>query len=291
MVTTLHDLVYASTPQRDVTLDLYVPDDGAPQHPLFIYLHGGGWKVGDKRDDVEGRMLPLVARGFVVASASYRLSGDALHPAAVHDVKAAVRWLRANASEYRIDPSRIGLGGASAGGHLASLAALSNGDPELEGIVGEHLDQSSSVGAVVAWYPPTDLVMSSFRSPFEARNLPEPSASGYLRLETVASDDRDLVLRAASPRWRAHRDAPPHLLLHGDRDAVVPLEHSRALHDALVGLGATSALHVVGGAGHEDPALETPSVMALIAGFLDEHLTPFPTQESPGGSAVTAPDS
>lgn len=289
MVTTRHDLVYASTPQRDVTLDLYLPDDGAAQHPLFIYLHGGGWSVGDKRDDVEGRMLPLVERGFVVASASYRLSGDALHPAAVHDVKAAVRWLRANAAEHGIDPARIALGGASAGGHLASLAALTADE---SGPVGEHLDQPSSVGAIVAWYPPTDLVMSAARSPFEARYLKAPSAYGYLGLDSETSAaDADAALRRASPRWRAHRDAPPHLLLHGDRDAVAPLEHSRALHDALVGCGATSALHIVGGAGHEDPALETPSVMALIAGFLDEHLTPFPTQESPDGSAVTAPDS
>jgi acetyl esterase/lipase len=264
------DLEYARIGGTSLRLDLYTPAGATGALPTLLYLHGGAWAAGDKSDMAVERLMPLVAHGFAVASANYRLVPSVTYPAPVHDVKAAVRWLRANAAEYGLDPDRSAIGGASAGGHLASLAALTEGDPELEGDVGEHAGVSSAVGAVVAYFPGSDLLISGGRAPLEAQILPPPPTAALLGLERI-DDDPELV-RSASPRYRAHAGAPPHLLLHGDRDTMVNHEQSRLLHEALSAAGASSLYMLISGAGHEDPQFVRPAVTASVAGFLSESL-------------------
>jgi acetyl esterase/lipase len=208
--------------------------------------------------------------GVAVAAVQYRFASQSTYPAQVHDAKAAVRWLRARGAEHDLHVERIGVWGASAGGYLASMLALTDDDPDLEGDVGVHGDQSSAVQAAAIWFAPSDLVMSARRSPLEQQLLapaPEPPLFG---LEGVEADV-DLV-RRASPAWRAHAGAPPFLVAHGDHDNMVPERESHTLHSALTRAGASSTLVTLGGAGHEGPEFDSAAHHALTAAFLRAHL-------------------
>src|SRR5947209_5066676 len=151
------DLAYAQVSAAQ-KLDLYLPGAQGP-FPLVIYVHGGAFKFGDKGDNEASGAFPfLLAAGYALTSINYRLSGEARFPAQIHDVKTAVRWLRANAVSCHIDPERIGAWGASAGGHLVSLLATSGGATALEGAELGHAEQSSRIQAVVSWYAPIDFL-------------------------------------------------------------------------------------------------------------------------------------
>jgi acetyl esterase/lipase len=264
------DLEYATVGGTSLCLDLYTPADAATPLPTLLYVHGGAWAVGDKSDFVVERLVPLVAHGFALASANYRLVPSATWPAQIHDVKAAVRWLRAHADQHGLDAGRVAIGGSSAGGHLASMVGLTAGDVALEGTVGDHHGESSAVGAVVAYFPPTDLLLTGARNPLETNVMPPPSAAALLGLARVTDDVA--LARSASPRHRAHTTAVPHLLLHGDHDTMVNHEQSRLLHEALSAAGARSLHLLISGAGHEDPAFARPAVTSAVAGFLSEAL-------------------
>jgi acetyl esterase/lipase len=264
------DLEYATVGGTSLRLDLYTPAGASTPLPTLLYMHGGAWAVGDKSDLAVERLVPLVAHGFAVASANYRLVPSATWPAQIHDVKAAVRWLRANATQYGLDAGRVAVGGSSAGGHLASMVGLTAGDAALEGTVGNHPGESSAVGAVVAYFPPTDFLLSGSRNPLETQILPPPPMAALLGIARVADDVA--LARSASPRHRAHAGAAPHLILHGDHDTMVNHEQSRVLHEALSAAGAPSQYLLIAGAGHEDPAFVRPSVTAAVAGFLSEAL-------------------
>ena len=264
------DLVYARVGGTSLRLDLYTPSEAPSGLPTLLYLHGGAWAVGDKSDAVAERLMPIVANGFAVASVNYRLVPSVRFPAPVHDVKAAVRWLRANATEYGLDPDRIAIGGVSAGGHLASLTALTAGDAQLEGNVGDHLGVSSAVSAVVAYCPTSDFLLSGGRNTLETQILPPPWTAALLGLDRI--DDDPELARSASPRYRVHAAAPPHLILHGDRDAVFNHEESRVLHEALSAVGAQSIYVLIAGAEHEGPEFVAPAITATVAGFLAETL-------------------
>jgi acetyl esterase/lipase len=264
------DLEYAKVGGTSLRLDLYTPSGAPSGLPTLLYLHGGAWALGDKSDAAVERLMPIVANGFAVASANYRLVPSVTHPSPLHDVKAAVRWLRANAGELGLDPDRIASGGASAGGHLASLAALTTNDATLEGDVGDHVGVSSAVRAVVAYFPTSDFLLSSGRNPLETMILPPPPTAALLGLERI--DDDPELARSVSPRHRVHAGAPPHLILHGDRDTMVNHEQSRVLHEALSAVGASSIHVLIAGAGHEGPEFVTPAIIATVAGFLAEKL-------------------
>ena len=149
---TVHrDIVYATTPQKNLLLDLYIPSTSGP-HPVLLYVHGGGWTSGSKDNPPTDR---FVKRGYAVASISYRLSQEAIFPAQIHDCKAAVRWLRANAAKYALNTDRIVAWGGSAGGHLVALLATSGGVKELEGDLGNP-DQSSRIQGAINFFGPTD---------------------------------------------------------------------------------------------------------------------------------------
>jgi len=233
------DLSYADGARR---LDLYLPERPAGPAPVAVWLHGGSWVAGSKTP-APRVLLDLRGRGFAVAAVDYRLSGLSSHPAQVHDVKGAVRWLRAHARDYGLDPSRVYLVGFSAGGHLAALAALTAGDPAAEGDVGGNLDRSSAVAGVVVYAGAGDLP----RLAGECVGCETSEQFLALGCSFLLCGERG---RLASPVTYARRDAPPFLLLHGDADRVIPLEQSTLLDRALREAGASSRLVAVEGAPH-----------------------------------------
>jgi len=227
------DLVYSRAGNRELCLDLEVPDSVPAPFPLVVMVHGGSWNSGDRREFTSPE---LVENGFAVATIDYRLAPEFCFPCNIQDVKAAVRFLRAHAGQYGLDPSRVGAWGSSAGGHLVSLLGLSGLSSGWD--VGEHLDQSSQVQAVVDWFGPTH----------------------FQGLESAPQSSRDIVVRAfgsdslawrqGSPLFLVHAGAPPFLIMHGKADRLVPLEQSQVFHDSLTRAGVSSQLVVVESAGH-----------------------------------------
>lgn len=268
------DLVYATAEGRELRLDLHLPEDRPEPCSAVLYLHGGAFMVGAKENNAEERLAPVARSGIAVASASYRFTDVAHYPAQLHDVKAAVRWLRAHGGEYGYRTGRVGAWGASAGGYLALMLALTAGSREHEGDLGEHLDQSSAVDATCAWFAPADMLQPA--SPPSGRSLPPfitgpwpppgPSPSArLLGLQDVA-DDPDAVA-ALSPINHVAGARGAFLLMHGDADAMIGEEESRRLHEALVAAGSDSTLLLLHGANHEDPLFHSPAALGAVAGF------------------------
>ena len=270
-VTITRDLRYATVDGQPLLADLYRPQ-GAGTPPVCLYMHGGGFQFGSRGDDSEQRLAAMAGHGIAVLSIDYRLT-PAKFPDQLHDVKAAVRWLRANAAEHGVAGERIGAWGASAGAILAALAGLTGDRDDLEGAVGDHADRSSRVDAVVTWFGVFDMLSSALRSGLEARLMSHEFSATYLGVGGHA-DVAGLgeAARAASPLDLVTGSAPPFLIAHGDRDRMAPMAESQALHDRLVRAGAPSSLLLVGGAGHEGAAFEAPANLALTAAFLKVHL-------------------
>lgn len=238
----------------ELLLDLLLPDLPGPR-PGVLYLHGGGWENGARSDALYPWINPpLAANGFITASATYRLTGTAPFPAQIHDAKAAVRWLRANANRYGLDPDRIGVWGDSAGGHLAALLGTSAAVAELEGDSGTP-GVSSAVQAVVPRCAPTNLV----------GDLPlglEPDIPRVL--DKLFAVDRDHWAPLASAVTHAGPDAPPHLLVHGTADGVVPFSQAEQLVAALRAHDRDVTLHSIDGGLH---SLLTPEEEASGIGL------------------------
>jgi acetyl esterase/lipase len=264
------DLVFATLDRSELTLDVYrAPYDDAP---VTIYVHGGGWRHGDKTDDAARRLAPLSVYGVTVVSVNYRLIPDAVFPDQLHDLKATVRWLRGNGERLGLPTECIGVWGASAGAYLGSLLALTAGIDEFEGSVGADSGQSSAVQAVVHWFGQYDLVASGSRTDVEAQLLPFAFESGLLGVADIA----DAVARARELSllsW-VSASAPPFLIAHGDRDHIVAPSEGQALHHALVRAGIASRFDLVGGAGHEGAEFDQPASLALTAAWLRATLSP-----------------
>jgi acetyl esterase/lipase len=263
------NLAYGDHPKQK--LDLYLPGGGSPPQPLVVWIHGGGWQSGDKYPASKASIL--LNAGFAVASINYRLSGDATFPAQIHDCKGALRWLRAHAAEYNLDPSRFGTWGSSAGGHLSALIGTSGGVAELEGIVGGNLAYSSRVRACADYFGPTDFfTMGGWH---DDCNSPESRLIGACLGEIKAhmNDPNwaywvDLV-RDAGPFYHVTGEDPPFHIAHGTNDTTVPPSQSQQLYDALVAASVPATLRLVQGAGHGLPATED----AYVRDFFLTHLT------------------
>jgi acetyl esterase/lipase len=257
------NLEFARPPQRALLLDLYVPEQPTGPLPVIIWVHGGGWCSGGKDYPPAER---FTARGYAVASLSYRYSTEALFPAQIEDCKAAVRWLRAHAAQYRLDPARFGVWGASAGGHLVALLGTSGDAPELEGTVGGNLEQSSRVQAVCDFCGPTDFLQEIGQPGDLDRatlDCPEAGLLGGLLTE------RPEAVRRANPLTYLAPDNPPFLIVHGDQDMIVPLHQSQILCEALTAAGVPATLHVVAGGGH---GFGSPEIDAEVDDFFDRWL-------------------
>ena len=261
----LVDLPYVAGGVERQRLDLYLPaTTGGPARPLVVWVHGGAWESGDRR------VCPaafLVARGYVVASIGYRLSNQAIFPAQIEDCKAAVRWLRAHAPEYGIDPKRVGAWGASAGGHLVALLGTTGHAKKFD--VGENLDQSSAVQCVVDWYGPADFL--HWGDPAVSVKLDKPDTAAARLLGGTVTAHQDEA-KAASPVDFVDKDSAPFLIMHGNQDPLVPLQQSQELDDALRAAGVESTLVVLPGAGHGGHAFGSPEMILKMGDFLDRHL-------------------
>ena len=266
------DIPYVSGGVERQRLDLYLPDTSPGAiaerslRPLVVWVHGGGWDASN-RQGCPARVL--VGRGYVVASLGYRLSSQAIYPAQIEDCKAAIRWLRAHAGEYGIDPTRIGAWGESAGGHLVALLGTTGGTRRFD--VGENLDQSSRVQCVLDWFGPTDFL--HWGDPPATAILDTPNTALARLIGGPILSHQDLA-RAASPVYFVDKDSAPFLILHGDKDGTVPLQQSGELNAALQKAGVESTLKVVAGAGHGGPAFTTADNLQLMADFADRHLHP-----------------
>jgi acetyl esterase/lipase len=260
-------------------LDVYVPKAGNAPRPLVIWVHGGGWQSGDRTQVLQ--MKRMACHGYAVASIDYRLSTAAKFPAQAHDVKGAIRFLRANATQFGVDPDKFALAGSSAGGHLAAVAGLSSGVPSLEGTLG-NATISSKVQAIVDWYGPTDL--SKMDAQLAAQGFCPPSNHGsadspegkLLGCAPSATTCAAQVTRA-NPLTYADSSDPPTLILHGERDCTSPLAGSEALSVKLRDAGALVRFQVVQGAEHGGPEWVTAPVQDAVSGFLDEVFAAPPT--------------
>lgn len=275
---TFADLTYAEVGGQPLKLDLYLPTTGLAPRPLLVWIHGGGWSGGN-RFPAPVHALQMRERGFAVASISYRLSGQAAlwggepvtFPAQIHDAKAAIRWLRAHAAQYQIDANRIAVWGSSAGGHLAALIGTSGNNPELEGTVGVHPEQSSAVQVAVDYYGPIDLFAMNpdiTTPPGSAINHDAPTSPesrligfsqpgqgiGVLRAnrENPAAPFPQLVEKVVqcNPQTWADINDPPFMIVHGTADTSVPYAQSQRLLNTLAALGHNPVFVPVPGGGH-----------------------------------------
>jgi acetyl esterase/lipase len=242
---------------RPLLLDLYVPASGSASGAAIVYLHGGGWAVGSRRRF--GRAfaswsptpLDLLAQaGFIVATVDYRLSGEARFPAQLHDVKAAIRWLRGNAVRLGIDTTKLIAWGESAGGHLAVLAGLTGDRNELAGDVGDFASQSSAVSCVVDWYGPMNLLSLSSQHAPESDKRPDDAGSWESTMVGAPLQSDPARSRAASPISYVHVAAPPIQIHHGSIDSLVPFAQSLEFAKALRASGGTVELITVEGSDH-----------------------------------------
>lgn len=240
-------------------LDLAVPKGTGP-FPLLVWIHGGGWEAGDKNGF--GPFATQLARGYAVATINYRFSKHAAFPAQIHDAKAAVRYLRANAKKYNIDAEKIGVGGSSAGGHLAALLGTSAGVKDLEGDPAAK-PNASRVQAVFDLFGPTDLAKLS------PPGAPENPVTRLLGGDTGA---KKLLAELGTPQKHIAKDNPPFLIMHGDSDKLVPIQQSEELHAALKTAGVQSEFVVVKGAGHGGPGFATKENLDKLNRFLDKSL-------------------
>ncbi len=264
-------IAYGTGGDTVLKLDLAEPTQREGLRPAVIFIHGGGWLLGS-RGAHSADIRQAAERGFVAVSISYRLmnidrttrppSADPVFPAQVHDAKAAVRWLRANAAQYQVDPERIGVVGFSAGGHLALMLGLTDPSAGLEGD-GGNADQSSRVQAVVNFFGPTEMI-SCYRNsalswlfPLILRGTPEQVAETY---------------RAASPVTYASRHDPPVLTIQGDKDNVVPVQQARLLDQKMREARASHTLIILAGQPHGIQGKYQQSAFESAYDFLDQYL-------------------
>jgi len=279
---TMQTQTYATrTGFRPLTLDLYMPAERTPLRPALIFVHGGSWNSGDARhagtfEDFPGLLATLARRGFVVASVNYRLSGEARFPAALQDVKSAIRWLRAHAQDYAIDTTRVAVWGEAAGGQLAAMAGLTCGvarfaPPPDAGAATP--PPSDCVQAAIDWYGVTD-----FDTIYADRGKPPPDTpdaiGAYLGCTPPACPPG--TAREASPLTYVSPTAPPFLIQQGAADGIVPLKQSQKLYDALKAIGVPAELVVYPGVAHSfarptaapDPDINKQAIEKIEA-FLD----------------------
>jgi acetyl esterase/lipase len=253
---------YSNPDDQHLQLNLARPKIGDGPFPAVLCIHGGGFRAGT-RDGYDDLCMQLAKRGYVAATITYRLSPKYKFPAAVHDAKAAVRWLRANAATYKINPDKIGVTGGSAGGHLAQFLAVTAHVPEFEG-AGGNPEQSSSVACVVNFFGPSDFTKSYGKSVDAAVVLPMWLGGN---LETA----RELHLRA-SPLYWVTPDAAPTLCVHGTDDKYVAYEQAVWLVDRLKAAGVEADFFTLKGAGHGFRGNDAKLADQALFDFFDKKL-------------------
>ena len=265
------NLTYGLVGDTELKLDLARPNGDDP-HPAIVFIHGGGWANGD-RQRYRSSIEKAAKRGYVAVTISYRLmqfdrekkettTATPIFPAQIHDAKAAVRWLRANAEKYHVNPDRVGVTGGSAGGHLSLLVGLTDPDSELEGESGTP-NQSSRVQAVVNVFGPTEI----------ADCYESSSVAWVFRLFTGGTPEEvPEQYKMASPLTYVSKDDPPVLTLHGDQDRLVPVEQAKLLDEKMKSVGASHSLMIFEGQGHGFEKEHQQKAMDAMWDFFDQHL-------------------
>ncbi len=256
----IKDIEYVHVDDSSLQLDLYLPEKITP--PLIVYVHGGAWRAGSKSDMP---LRALVNKGFAAASVDYRLSTVTPFPAQAHDIKAAIRFLRAHATEYGYDASRIVIAGSSAGGHLAAIVGVTNGNKELEGTEGDCLKESSAVQGIISLFGASNLMTILSQSTPHGVSVRAPALQ--LLLGGQPSEKPDLA-RLASPVNHVDAQDPPLLLIHGDADPQMPPEQSEELKKAYEAAGCPVQLEVIHGGKHGGKEFYDETRTELMARFL-----------------------
>lgn len=272
---TYKDLAYANLSSAQ-KLDLFIPTTGSGPFPVVIMVHGGGFMFGDKADGASLTGVDqLLAAGNAVASINYRLSGEATYPAQIFDAKAAVRFLRTNATKYNLNPDKFGAWGASAGGNLVALLGTTCGVAELEGVELGNADQSSCVQAVVDWFGPIDFLKmdeqftgTSCPANHNEASSPESKLVGA-PIQTVPE-----LVATTNPMNYITADDAPFFIENGTADCNIPSAQNRNLADALSAvIGADKVIYVsLEGAGHGGAQFETAENLQLVINFLNKYL-------------------
>lgn len=255
---------YSNPDDQHLQLDLARPESGEGPFPAVLCIHGGGFRAGT-REGYDDLVKRLAARGYVAVTVTYRLAPAYQFPAAIYDCKAAVRWLRANAAAYHIDPERIGVTGGSAGGHLAQFLAVTGGVAQFEGD-GGNPDQSSRVACVVNVYGPSDLTKSYEASVDAAEVLPL-----FLGGNVEQERQRHIV---ASPLYWVTPEAAPTLCIHGTLDKYVAHVQAEWIVERLTAAGVEAELLTLEGAGHGFKGADAERADAALFAFFDRHLRP-----------------
>jgi acetyl esterase/lipase len=261
----INDIDYVGDANPRQTLDLYIPEAKTESsYPVVLWIHGGAWRQGSK--DRPGRALKAAGLNCAIVSINYRLTSEKSWPAQIHDCKAALRWVKANGKKYHLDAERIVVWGGSAGGHLVAFLGTTQNHPDLDGKLGSHTDQSTSVKGVINFFGPTDfLVMNHQGSSMDHNAASSPEG------QLLGGEVSTLKARAkiASPFHQVSSDDAPILTVHGTKDPLVPYLQGKALDDKLDALKVPSVLLTVLDGGHGRGF--GPSVDKAVINFLKHH--------------------
>ncbi len=258
------DIEYARIGGLALKLDLHLPKTANP--PLIVYVHGGAWRAGSKSDVPIAKLLD---HGFAIASVDYRLSTQAVFPVQIHDLKAAIRFLRAKSELFHLNTSRIAIIGSSAGGHLAALVGVTNGNKVLEGTIGEHLDQSSEVQCIVSLFGASNLQTILSQSTEFGLKMRVPALQ--LLLGGTPDEKPDLA-KLASPVAHLDSNDPPLLLIHGDADPQMPHQQSAEFAKAYEARGLPVKFITLPGSKHGGDEFYDMERTEIVARFLQSHL-------------------
>ena len=274
MIQPLRDVAYSSQSQRQ-KLDLYLPENDSYLHPVVLWLHPGGFAHGSKETMIDVLVPQLIRRGYVVVAANYRLTDEAVFPAQIFDAKAAVRWIRANASKYQLNPETIAAWGCSAGATLAVLLGTSSNAPELEDLSMGNPAESSAVSAVVDWYGPIDLL--NIDAQLVELGYPALHDIGKTGLfDVVGGPGPDLSLKCnkLNPVCYLTAGAPPVYIQHGNKDDTVPMTQSLELAESLRAVLGNEkvALNIVENADHFSDKHQSRENITKVIDFLDKCL-------------------
>lgn len=280
------DLPYAETENPRQKLDLYLPKTPKNDKPLpvIVFIHGGGWKAGDKGSGI-GNLGRFVSSGeYAGVSVGYRLTDEAQWPAQIHDCKAAIRWIKANAKEYHLDASKIGVWGTSAGGHLVSMLGTSGDVKELEGTLGKHLDQDSKVTCVANYFGPEDF-LTMIRQP---STIDRTKGNDYPEALLLGGPvpQREQVAKEASPVTHVSADDAAFFTAHGTKDPLVPFAQGQEIHAALTKAGVSSILQEMTGGGH---GFRSSLLDERLKQFFDLHLRGIESKIDTAPIEVAAP--